>query len=107
MFSNERPSQSFRQPFRQQGYPSYTQQPRQPVQESTLKSGQIQIERKTFVLTLKENSQGRFLRISEENHMKRNAIIVPATGLFEFRQMIEDMMKASVEIPAKNQVGGA
>lgn len=107
MISNERPSPLFRKSFRQQGYPSYPWQPRHPVQENTLKSGQIHIERKTFVLTLKENSQGRFLRVSEENNTKRNAIIIPATGLCVFNQMFEEMLKASAEIPAKNQVGGA
>jgi len=61
------------------GYQQHAQQPpRQPVQEDTLKSEQIQIERKTFVLTLKENPRGRFLRISEENDSKRNSIIIPA-----------------------------
>ena len=108
MISNERPSPFYRQPFRTEGYQQHTQYtPRQPVQEDTLKTGQIQIERKTFNLTLKENARGRFLRISEENNTKRNAIIIPAPGLAGFKQMVEEMVKASVEIPAKNQAGGA
>jgi hypothetical protein len=108
MISNEIRSPFNRQPYHQQGYQSYAQQqPRQPVQEDTLKSEQIQIERKTFNLTLKENPRGRFLRISEENNTKRNAIIIPAPGLADFKQVIDAMLKASTEIPVKSQVGGA
>ena len=108
MISNELRSPFTRQPYYQQGHQSNPQQqPRQPVQEDTLKSGEIQIERKTFNLTLKENPRGRFLRISEEGNSKRNAIIIPAPGLAEFKQMVDEMLKASGEIPAKSQVGGA
>ena len=108
MISNEIRSPFNRQPYPQQGYPYQgQQQPRPFVQEDTLKSEQIQVERKTFTLTLKENRQGRFLRITEENNAKRNAIILPAPGLAEFKQVVDAMLKASTEIPAKSQVGGA
>ena len=103
MISNEIRSPFTRQPYGQQGYQQHAQQqPRQPVQEVTLKSEQIQIERKTFVLTLKENPRGRFLRISEENDSKRNSIIIPAPGLKDFQKLINEMVKASDEIPVKN-----
>ena len=100
MISNERPSPfhhlSNRQPYHQ---PYASQQPPRPfVQEDTLKSEQIQIERKLFLLTLKENPRGRFLRISEEVGGKRNSIIVPATGLKEFKKFFDEMLKASDEI---------
>jgi hypothetical protein len=103
MISNELRSPFNGQPYHQQGNQQYAQpQPRQPVQEDTLKSEQIQIERKTFVLTLKENPRGRFLRISEENNAKRNSIIIPAPGLKDFQKLINEMVKASAEIPAKS-----
>ena len=54
-----------------------------------------------FVLTLKENPRGRFLRISEENDSKRNAIIIPAPGLKDFKKLLDEMVTASDEIPAK------
>jgi hypothetical protein len=38
--------------------------PRPPVNEDTLRTERIQVERKTFVFTLKENPRGRFLRIN-------------------------------------------
>ena len=92
MISNERPSPFGRQPYGQ---------PRQPVNEDTLKSEKIQIERKTFVLTLKENPRGRFLRITEDVGGRRDTIIIPSTGLDDFKKLLEEMVKTSNEIPLK------
>ena len=78
-------------------------EPRAPANEDTLKTEKLQIERKSFVFALKENPRGRFLRITEDVSGRRDAIIVPATGLEEFRQMIEDMARASAETPLKTQ----
>jgi hypothetical protein len=77
-------------------------QPRPPVQEDTLKSGEVQIERKKFVLFLKENPRGRFLRIVEEAGGLNASIIIPSTGLAEFRKLLDEMVKASDELPLKN-----
>src|ERR1035438_6951908 len=99
MISNERPSPFHRQPYHQ---PYPPPPPRPFVQEDTLKSEQIQIERKSFLLTLNENARGRFLRISEEVGGKRNSIIIPASGLKEFQKLINGMVKASDETPAKS-----
>jgi hypothetical protein len=102
MISNERPSPYGRRPYQGQGYgaPQYSQ-PRPPVNEDTLKTAEVQIERKFFVFTLKENPRGRFLRISEEVGGRRDTIIVPSTGLEDFRRLVDEMVKASNEIPAK------
>jgi len=99
MISNERPSPFGRQPYQgsSQGYG----QPKPQVQEDTLKSETIQIERKTFVLTLKENPRGRFLRITEDVGGRRDTIIVPSTGLEDFKKLVDEMVKASAEIPEK------
>jgi PurA ssDNA and RNA-binding protein len=94
MISNERPS-----PF---GYRPYAQ-PRPPVNENTLKSEQVQIERKTFVLTLKENPSGRFLRITEDAGGRRNTIIIPSTGLEEFKKLFNEMTEASHGMPQKQE----
>jgi len=72
-----------------------------PVVEDTLKSAKIQIERKTFVLALKENPRGRFLRITEDVGGRRDTIIIPAPGLEEFTKLLDEMSKASTEIPPK------
>jgi hypothetical protein len=91
MISNERPSPYGRQP------PHFP--PKPPVHEDTLKYAELPIERKTFVLTLKENIRGRFLRISEEVSNRRDTIIIPATGLEEFKKLLADMVKAASELP--------
>lgn len=93
MISNERPS-----PFSRAAY----NVPRPPVNEDLLKSERIQIERKTFVFTLKENPRGRFLRITEDVGGRRDTIIIPAPGLEDFKKLLDEMVKAAGEIPAKN-----
>jgi hypothetical protein len=104
MISNERPSPYGRRPYQGQGYgASKYAQPRPPVAEDTLKSGEIQIERKNFVFMLKENPRGRFLRITEDVGGRRDTIIIPSTGLAEFKKLVDEMVKASDEIPTKDQ----
>jgi len=105
MISNERPSPYGRRPYQApQGYgaPKYNTQPRPPVVEDTLKSGEIQIERKNFVFSLKENPRGRFLRITEDVGGRRDTIIIPSTGLLEFKKLVDEMVRAAEEIPPKN-----
>jgi hypothetical protein len=92
MISNERPS-----PF---GRRTAYSQPRPQVQEDTIKSDKVQIERKTFLFALKENPRGRFLRITEDVNGRRDNIIIPATGLDEFKRIFDEMVKASNEKPA-------
>ena len=95
MISNERPS-----PY---GQRSFSPGPRQGVPEETLQTEKIQIERKVFTLTLKENLRGRFLRITEDVNGRRDTIIVPATGLEEFRKVVDEMVKTASEIPVRVQ----
>ena len=93
MISNERPS-----PYGRAIYG----QPRPPVNEDMLKSERLQIERKSFVFTLKENIRGRFLRITDDVGGRRDTIIIPATGLEDFKKLLDEMVKAANEIPPKN-----
>ncbi len=111
MISNERPSPYGRRPYQgsqgsgynsQSGYgASKYAQPRPPVQEDTLKSAEVQIERKFFVFTLKENPRGRFLRITEDVGGRRDTIIIPSTGLADFKKVVDEMVKANQAIPEK------
>lgn len=97
MISNERPS-----PYgsRMHGHSGHSGH-KPAVAEDTLKSDKVQIERKTFVFTLKENPRGRFLRITEDVNGRRDTIIIPATGLEDFMKVFEDMMHTSAETPPK------
>jgi len=69
------------------------------MNEETLKSEKIQVERKTFIFTLKENPRGRFLRITEDVGGRRDNIIVPAPGLEDFKKVIDEMVKAAGDLP--------
>ncbi len=95
MISNDRPS-----PFGNRPYNTHST-PKPPVNEETLKSDKIQIERKTFVFALKENPRGRFLRITEDVGGRRDTIIIPAPGLEDFRKLLDEMVKAAEEAPSK------
>jgi hypothetical protein len=75
--------------------------PKPPVNEDTIKSVKIQIERKTFVLALKENPRGRFLRITEDVGGRRDTIIIPAPGLEEFRTVLDEIIQTAAETPPK------
>jgi hypothetical protein len=92
MISNERPS-----PYGHRHFGV----PRRTVTEDTLRTERVQIERKTFVFTLKENPRGRFLRITEDVSGRRDTIIIPAPGLEDFQRVIQEMVDASNAIPLK------
>jgi len=91
MISNERPSPH--------GPRSFSPAPRPGLPEETIRTEKIQIERKVFVLTLKENPRGRFLRITEDVKGHRDTIIVPAPGLEEFSRLVDEMAKAAAAPP--------
>ena len=60
-----------------------------------LQTCRITVERKRFTLTLTENPRGRFLRITEEVSGRRNAIIIPLTGIDDFRDAVNEVIKFS------------
>jgi hypothetical protein len=93
MISNDRPS-----PYGNRSFG--TQKP--PVNEETLKSDKVQIERKTFIFALKENPRGKFLRITEDVGGRRDTIIIPAPGLEDFRKILDEMVRAAGESPTKD-----
>ena len=92
MISKDRPS-----PFGNR----HNGSPKPPVNEQTLKSDKLQIERKTFLFAVKENPRGRFSRITEDGGGRRDAIIIPASGLEDFKKVLEEMVKAAAEAPPK------
>jgi len=91
MFSKDRPGSGYSQ-YRNTG-------PKPTSNEDTLKTETIQIERKTFVFSLKENPRGKFLRITEDVSGRRDTIIIPAPGLAEFKKIVDEMVKVSAEAP--------
>lgn len=72
---------------------------RPPSNETVLCTERIQIERKSFQFTLKENPRGRFLRITEDVGGRRDSIIVPATGLEDFCKVLGQVARQAGETP--------
>lgn len=53
---------------------------------------QIQVERKLFSFTLKQNPRGRFLRITEEVGGRRDTVIIPSPGLNAIRVVMDEII---------------
>jgi len=64
-----------------------------------LQNHSLRVERKHFTFDLKENPRGRFLRIVEEVNGRRDAIIVPLSGLEQFRDALNEVIKFSKALP--------
>ena len=58
--------------------------------EQKLVSKTFKVEQKTFYFDLKENNNGKFLRITEASG-KRSSIIIPDTGFQEFIGIISSI----------------
>jgi hypothetical protein len=89
-------------PFYREHFPP---QPKQFLQEDVIKTAELQVERKTFIITLRENMRGRFIRITEETTRQRNSIIVPESGLEEFTKVLGEMTQAALETPERGNSG--
>ena len=68
--------------------------------DNLLASKEMQVERKHLVIEMRENDRGRFLRITETAHGRRNAVIVPSTGLEEFTAAIGEILSIAQKAPA-------
>ena len=68
--------------------------------DNIIEAKELQIERKHFYVELRENDRGKFLRITEEAHGRRNSIIVPSTGVEEFTATIADVLTNGETAPA-------
>jgi len=53
----------------------------------------VRVERKHFTFDLRENPRGKFLRITEEVGGRYDTIIVPVTGLEQFRDALNEVIR--------------
>jgi hypothetical protein len=63
--------------------------------DNIIAAQELQVERKHFYIEYRENDRGRFLRITEEAHGRRNTIIIPSTGLGEFSATLDEVLQAA------------
>jgi len=68
--------------------------------DNIIEARELQIERKHFHVEFRENERGKFLRITEEAHGRRNTIIVPSTGIDEFTAAIDEVIESAERQPA-------
>ena len=67
--------------------------------DNIIEAKELQIERKHFYVELRENDRGKFLRITEEAHGRRNSIIVPSTGVDDFTAAISEVLTNNGSAP--------
>lgn len=63
--------------------------------DNVIASRELQVERKHIFIEFRENERGRFLRITEEAHGRRNTIIIPSTGLDAFTALLGDVLNSA------------
>ena len=63
-----------------------------PVNEP-LASEKITIDRKIFFLDLKENSRGRFLKITEDVGGRRDTIMLPSAAFRDFAEALDRLIE--------------
>ena len=62
--------------------------------EEELTTKLVQVERKVFHFSLRQNPRGRFLKITEDVGGRRDAVIIPSTGLAQIRDVIDQIIQA-------------
>ena len=62
--------------------------------EEELMTKLVQVERKVFHFSLRQNPRGRFLKVTEDVGGRRDAIIIPSTGLGQIRDAIDQIIQA-------------
>jgi len=63
-----------------------------PINEP-LASEKITIDRKIFFLDLKENSRGRFLKITEDVGGRRDTIMLPSAAFRDFADALDRLIE--------------
>ncbi len=65
--------------------------------DNELLNEQVQVERKLFSFSLRENPRGRFLRITEDVGGRRDTIIIPSTGLSQVADILKRVAEADIK----------
>ena len=68
------------------------------VMDTIITSRELHVERKHFFVEFCENARGKFLRITEDSHGRRNTVIVPSTGLQEFTDTVYEVLTAQEKL---------
>mmetsp|Transcript_34160 Transcript_34160/g.80562 ORF Transcript_34160/g.80562 Transcript_34160/m.80562 type:complete len:208 (-) Transcript_34160:196-819(-) len=63
------------------------------VDDIDIRRSTLQVEQKRIFLNLRENSRGRYLRIAEVTGNNRSTIIIPSSGLIQFRGLLDEYIE--------------
>lgn len=63
------------------------------VDDLDLRRATLQVEQKRIFINLRENVRGRYLRIAEVTGNNRSTIIIPSSGLLQFRALLDDFIE--------------
>lgn len=69
------------------------------VSSQVLHTLSMRVERKHFTFEVRENPRGRFLRITEEVNGRRDTIIVPLSGVPQFRDTLQAICEFIKTLP--------
>lgn len=67
------------------------------MEEKTLYTKKIITRNKAFFLDLKENPNGKFLKVTESNGEKRSFVFIPEEGLKEFGDSLTELIKEHLQ----------
>ena len=75
--------------------------------DNELFSEEVQIERKLFTFDLRENPRGKFLKVTEDVGGRRDAIIIPSSGLHQLREVIDRAIVANDGLPSSKSASAS
>jgi hypothetical protein len=87
----------YRPRYQSQYEPRYEPRPRMP--EDLLKEIMFMTGRKSFQVVLKQNVNGRFLRITEASRGRFNSILLPAEGLKDMQKALDEIVSVNDKLP--------
>ena len=68
--------------------------------DKELLNRKVQVERKVFFISLRENPRGRVLRLTEDVGGRRDTVMIPAAGLASIRDVLEEAIQIHDDTPS-------
>merc|ERR1712216_539816 len=69
-----------------------------------LRRATLQVGQKRIFVNLRENVRGRYLRIAEVTGNNRSTIIIPSSGLLNFRKLLDEFIENDSAVAMGQQV---
>lgn len=76
--------------------------PKPGIGDETLTTQQLRVEQKRFFFDLKENAQGRYLRITERSGGK-SSIVIPESGWDLFADVLREVFEKAEQLDTASQ----